>query len=134
MFSPWLFFIRKPSLSGEELAQKEPRLSWVRRGYPVRMVLWIALMAIIHFGVGKVLEPMVGDQVFNLFGSFVATLACFDGLFAIRTGVYSVSTKVSYRYVYENSKYLRRVAVFQIVCSLALILYIGITLVIAASK
>ena len=111
---PRLILWNSKEVSGYDLADLVAWGGDMRWAYPVLGLLWTLIMGAIHLLLFKPLEASIGSIAYCLFGSFAASFAVFEGLFAMVTGVVSTSTRFSYRYVYENGQRNRRIGLIEL--------------------
>lgn len=113
VYGPWLFFLGGRALSGEELAELDPK--WARMGicYHRFSILWYLFTVLILVWVGIWVKDWVGMRVAYLVSAFLASAGIFVGLFAAFTGIYPEGSKSGVWYIFEPSERVRRVGKFQ---------------------
>ena len=97
MYSPGLFLKNSKKLTTKELIGGHPGFAWMRWGYPILVALWV-LCAFVLYGFAA--NPL-GCGI-HLIGAVFASVAVFNGLFAVLTGVCPVYSRSNYFYVYEE--------------------------------
>jgi hypothetical protein len=108
VYSSRLILMRKEELTGKELAQAVPRLSWVGRYFPILAFGWIAFITIVCIALGLRFRAEASRGGLYLFAAALASYAVVEGLFAVRVGVYPIPMASMFYYVYEEGVGLRR--------------------------
>jgi hypothetical protein len=107
--SSWIILMRKGELTGKELAQAVPRLSWVEKGFPLLSIAWIVFIAIVCVALGLGFREKASRGLLYLGDAALASYAVAEGLFAALVGVYPIPMIERYTYVYEEGMALRRI-------------------------
>lgn len=122
MYTPWLQLARSKKLTGKELSKTYPKLQWVRWGFIILYLSWIALVSIIFFTLltkSEVSSPCV-------FGGWFASIGLFIGSFAMLTRVCIFPTPSLWLlFVVGDEAY--RAGRFQVIWSLITIFISGVS-------
>jgi hypothetical protein len=96
VYSPWLLLWHSKKLSGVELGQAHQRFAWMRWGFVVLNAGWVLLTLCPLVAI----VTQIGEQGIYLYGAWVASLALFNGLFAVYSRVCPVPFPTHYVYVH----------------------------------
>lgn len=117
------FLLRKyPKLTGDELKSLNPELEGIHRKYRVLNTATVLVVGLLCFVLYQLNRAFWEERVVVLFVPIFVVLALFDGLFALRTKVFPMTTRYNWdHYVYDRDEELRWVAYWQIGLALFLL-------------
>ncbi len=81
MYTPWLQLKDNKRLKGKELSKQYPRHKWMRWGY---IILYLSWIAIVYLFLTKVFPSL---NIFSFLAAIFASIGLFIGLFAVITSV-----------------------------------------------
>lgn len=117
IYVPWLFLWHSEKLTGKELSQTQPKLGWVRSGFPALNFVWAAALNFLIF------QRMLfesNDWKNNLYiGALFASIVIFNGLFALLIGICPVPA--NRKYLYADSERARLIGLLQIISGIGVI-------------
>jgi len=117
MYTPWFQLRREDSVSGKELSKKYPQHAWMRWGFIILYLLWIAIVfLLLRQSISLAWMKSVAS-----FGGFFASIGLFIGLFAVITGVSILPMRVPW-ILYVVGDDAQRAGRFQVTWSLGVIL------------
>ncbi len=107
---PDFFVPDRKSLSGKELAQVDPRFAETDAVCKRLFWSWLLLSIVIFSALVVWMMEQVGPRSASLFGVVVASRGAVEAAFTLWTGVYLTWHAGWYRYIYEDTVRLRRLA------------------------
>ena len=114
IFSPQILLGRDRELTGNQLRNVTPQSAVIGKWYPFLQIIWAVIVALAYLGFGISLKIVDGHRQAGLALSALADIATTDGITALWTHIYPLPDRFGYRYIFEDSKRLRMVAILQL--------------------
>ena len=115
MYTPWFQLKNSKRLTGKELGKQFPEHEWMRWGFAILYLSWIAIVCFFFIRV----FPSI--HAFSFLAGIFASIGLFIGLFAVITGVSLLPTRAP-RVIFVVGAEAERAGRFQVAWSVCVLI------------